>query len=296
MHLLFNTPALPQRLIDNLQAYSWSFAHFFLWRPARVLFDCGESAGMRLDSRVFQAETIALTHTHFDHYQGLRGLLEVRAGIAGGKDKPLRIVYPQSDTMESCLRSAREFCARRRQEHVTFEPLTDGQSVALSGKHRLVAHQVEHIAGQLCLSFCVESPGTRLRPEFAHLNKQEVGQLVREGRREELIEPFTRCEFAYSGDTRMLDPATCPDVDVLLHEATFLRVEDRLEEGAAWHATVAEALECAQQARARQLILFHVSRRYNPQELTDGIQSLLDERNLTIPVLVIRGGFNLPTD
>jgi len=36
----------------NLEGYSGTFAHYMLYKPARVLFDCGEGAGIRLDRHV----------------------------------------------------------------------------------------------------------------------------------------------------------------------------------------------------------------------------------------------------
>jgi ribonuclease BN (tRNA processing enzyme) len=93
MYMLFNADKLPEAISSNLQGYSWSFSHFFLWRAFRLQLDCGEGAAIRLDDHVFRAEVLALSHGHSDHCRGLIGLLEARAGLMGDNDKPLTILY-----------------------------------------------------------------------------------------------------------------------------------------------------------------------------------------------------------
>jgi len=52
MHLLFNADKLPEAIASNLQGYSWSFSHFFLWRALRLQLDCGEGAAKGLHADV----------------------------------------------------------------------------------------------------------------------------------------------------------------------------------------------------------------------------------------------------
>jgi len=62
------------------------------------------------------------------------------------------------------------------------------------------------------------------------------------------------------------------------------------------HSTIEDALRCAAESAVRNLVLFHVSRRYEPEELVTGVRQLIEKTGLGCPVILIRGALNLPTD
>ena len=295
MYMLFNSDKVPEPIEANLQGLSWSFSHFFLWKGFRVLFDCGEQA-MRLDSHVFRIDTIALSHGHFDHVRGLLGVFELRAGLMGANDKPLRVLFPSGSAMaREAIDDVRHYVTRRDWNHVCFHEMADGDSVELQQGRRLEAIQVEHTSEDVCLAFRVVRDRTRLRPEFRHLSKREIEQLARKGGRDGLLESFVENELVYSGDLVRMDPRFCQSTHVLIHEASFLHAGDRdLDKGL--HSTVFEALQCARTATARCLILWHIGRRYELDNLRSTIQSLIEESDYRGPVLVLHGSYQLPTD
>lgn len=67
----------------------------------------------------------------------------------------------------------------------------------------------------------------------------------------------------FSGDTRVSDKLKelARDCDVLVHEATFAK-EDRKLAYDYYHSTTEQAAVTAKEARAKQLILTHISARY----------------------------------
>ncbi|MBN2269773.1 MAG: hypothetical protein JXN61_04110, partial [Sedimentisphaerales bacterium] len=175
MRLLFNADRVAEDIDNNLQALSWSFTHFLLWRGYRLQFDCGEGAGMRLDDHIFRVDTLALSHGHYDHCAGLLGMLHVRNGLMGATDKPLRIVYPaEAAMMQHWISEAQRFVRGRQLDHVTFCPIEDGQSFELRKGHVLEARRVPHLPDEPCLAFRVGRQCTRRRPEYEHLTTQQV--------------------------------------------------------------------------------------------------------------------------
>lgn len=295
MHMLFNTDRVPDKIEANLQGLSWSFSHFFLWRGFGILFDCGEQA-MRLDSHIFRADAVAISHGHFDHVRGLLGVVQARAGLMGANDKPLRVLFPsQSGRVTRAIDEVESFVRGKDWDHITFHGIADGDSVEFPHGRRLEAKRVEHMADDACLAYRIVRDRTRLKPEFRHLSKGEVKRLVGQGERDRLLESFLKNELVYSGDLVRLDHRFCQSTHVLMHEASFLREEDR-DADKGLHSTVEQALRCAADAEARCLILWHVGRRYQTDELREGIQRLIDETGYERPVFVIRGSFRLPTD
>jgi ribonuclease Z len=227
MHYAINRDAMPESIASNLQAFSWSFSHFFMWRAFRLMFDCGEGAAIRLDSHVFRAEVLALSHSHSDHCRGLIGFIEARAGLKGDNDKPLTILYPEgSTTMAQWIDPAMALCERRGIETIQFRPIGDGDSFALRNGRELKAIAVPHQPGDTCLAYRIGRTRRRLKPEFRSLPGNEIAALAKTRSKEELEEDWYECELAYSGDTERLDPDFCTGAHVLIHEASFLNPED----------------------------------------------------------------------
>jgi len=296
MHILFNCETTPEAIESNLQGLSWSFSHFFLWRGFRLQFDCGEAAGMRLDSHVFRTDTVALSHSHFDHCRGLAGLLNVRSGLMGATEKPLKIIYPDdSSDMGMWIDEAQRMARSRRLDHVSFQPIRAGDAVAFRRDRVIEAAEVRHVEGRRCLAYRVGRMRKRLRPEFLDCPPSKLAELAHQGRRDEFEAPCFEVELVYSGDTERLAPDFCRDAQVLIHESTFLHEADA-EPEKGLHATVESALRCAAEARVRHLILFHVSRRYLPRVLIRRVKELISQVGLECPVVLLRGSFNLPTD
>ena len=291
-----NTDQVPDVLAANLQGYSWSFSHFFLWRPQSVLFDCGEGVGIRLDAHVFRVETLAITHAHSDHCRGIEGFLEARAGLRGDKRKPLRIVYPrESSAMGPWIERARAICQSRDLGDVEFVAIMPGQSLPLANDRILKAQEVEHEPGEQCLCYRIGRHRRRIKAEFRHLSAPQIKAYAASGRRAEIEERAFECEFVYSGDARRIPVEFCQDAHVLIHESCFLAAEDSDPEKGI-HANMEEVLRVAREAEVRCLVFFHVSRRYEEAPLLSSARALVQQSGIVCPVMLIRGGYNLPTD
>lgn len=296
MHYIFNAERMPEVIASNLEAFSWSFSHFFLWRAFRILFDCGEGAAIRLDDHVFRAEVLAFSHAHSDHCRGLLGFLEARAGLKGDNEKPLRVLYPGGlGSMPQWIDAAKEFCQQRGVDAVTFQAIEEGCPVPLRNGRVLTATTVSHEPEEHCLAYRIGRTRRCLKQEFRGRQSAEIAKLAEKCSRDELEEEKFECELVYSGDTDHLDREFCQGAHVLIHEASFLFADDADSEKGI-HSNVGEALTCAAESEARALVLFHSSRRYSDHMFTMGVQSLIERTGLNCPVALIRGSYNLPTD
>lgn len=315
----FNCTHVPEWLNSNLQAFSGPFSHFILWRGFRVMFDCGESAGIRLDDHVFRVDVLALTHGHTDHCRGLTGFLESRAFIKGANDKPLKIVYPGGypmmdawiDPVRASLglppdgdaissagigRTPKEQTSRLAAKlAVEFCPVTPGVTLAMRSERELHVTAVEHVKDELCVAYRIGRRRTRLKAEFSGLPPGDIATLKKTLQPGQLQEEYFECELVYSGDCIGLPGGFAREAHALIHEATFLRAEDADSEKGI-HSTVEAALICAVNEKARNLVLFHSSRRYSDSELRQGVEDRIKQVGYGNPVFLIRGSFGLPVD
>ncbi len=298
MHYLFNCDALPAEIADHVQACSFAFSHFFLWRPGNLLLDCGEGTAIRLDTHVFRADVLALSHGHFDHCRGMAGLLQTRAGLPGSARRALRVLYPAgSSSLEPHLAELREMIAGSQGflEPVEFQPLEPGRSVPLRNNLVLDACGVPHIPGEDCFAWRVRRISRCLRDEYRGLSSHTIRELRAERGDEAVLEKRFETLLVYSGDTPRIDPEFARGARLLIHEATFMN-EDGHDHVRGTHATVASALRTARDAGVQNVMLFHMSRRYDGDELCRIVQLWIDRLEVTCPVVAIRGSLNLPTD
>lgn len=82
-----------------------------------------------------------------------------------------------------------------------------------------------------------------------------------------------------------IDPEKIRGAEVLMHDSTFLALDDREDPT---HATMAEAFETAAKAEVGALVLFHVSSRYRRDKAIKQAEKLAREREFEKPVIVVQ--------
>lgn len=261
------------------------------------LFDCGEGTQhqiMRSAVRLSQIQRIFITHMHGDHLFGLPGLLASRS-LQAGSETPVTIYGPVG--LSEYIRKTMELTQARPNYEVIVETVSPGlvcedektQVFCTPVRHRIPAFAYAVVERDQPGRFEVERAkelGIEPGPIYARLKAGEMvaledGRVIdgkaltgptREGRR-----------FVYSGDTgycrSLVELAEA--ADVLVHEATYMEEERHLADRAA-HSTSVIAANVAREARVRQLILTHLSPRYEG-EAGNRIGELLAEAQAIFP-------------
>jgi len=249
----------------------------------RFLVDCGEGTQRQLLKSGLgfkRLHTVLLTHGHLDHILGLAGLISTFARweaidfieIHGG-EWALERVRGLMEVVFGTGEPKYDLDYRA----VQAGPFLDSQDLHVS------AFPVSH-RGPGCFGYLFEE--TPRRPFLVERAKAlgvpcgpERGALVRgesvslpDGRAvapEEVLGPVRAgTRVAYVGDTRNARALEqhVRRVDALVIESTYLAVESDLARRFG-HITAADAAQLARDARVGQLILTHVSRRYNEGEV-----------------------------
>ncbi|WPC79045.1 ribonuclease Z [Bacillus halotolerans] len=245
-------------------------------RQSVWLFDCGEATQHQIlhtSIKPRKIEKIFITHMHGDHVYGLPGLLGSRS-FQGGEDE-LTVYGPKGIKafIETSLAVTKTHLTyplviQEIEEGAVFE---DDQFIvtAVSAIHGVEAFgyrvQEKDVPGSLKAALLKEMnipPG----PVYSKIKKGEIVTLE-DGRTingEDFLEPPKKGRaVVFSGDTRVSDKIKelARDCDVLVHEATFAKDDVKLAFDY-FHSTTEQAAVTAKEAGAKQLILTHISARY----------------------------------
>jgi ribonuclease Z len=247
-----------------------------------LLFECGEGTQrqmMRYGVSFALAE-IFFTHFHADHFLGVIGLIRT-LGLQG-HDKPLRLYGPKG--AKKVLSAAISLGVERVPFPIEIEEVKPGAVIGTTHhaprtEYEIRVFATEHGGGSV--GYAVQEHERRGRfdpdkaraagipegPLWGQLTKGEAIDLP-DGRRltaDGFVGPKRHGRLVViTGDTRpcasVVDAAQ--GADLLIHEATFGDEEkDRAKETG--HSTAKEAAQVALAAKAKRLVLSHVSARYS---------------------------------
>jgi ribonuclease Z len=266
---------------DVLEGYSKAiYSTWFYYGPDRLLFDAGEGVASRLENRAFAIRKICLSHGHLDHISGLPTLLNIRSAGMGEKTKPLEIYYPEGDRYVEGLKAHLDRAMGRLTYDLSWLPIGPGARIPLNSDEDEPTHQHARFLETFetrhgrnrTLGYRVVEHRNRLKPEFTGRPQDEIRALVQAEGRAAITEEFDHRLLAYLGDGVPIDVAPFADADILLHEATFLDAADRENYV---HSTLEEAVKQAVAARARHLVLFHISSRYPRRDMRRAVPKAL---------------------
>ena len=260
-----------------------------------LMFDCGEGTQRQMMRYgvSFALSEIFFTHFHADHYLGLVGLLRTLA--LEGRTDPVRLYGPAG--AKRFLGSLLDVEIERLTFPIEVRELCSGDTLRKK-QYDLEAIQVEH--GPDALGYVLREHVRlgRFNPERAYelgvpkgplwgtLHRGQPvdlpdGRVVGPG---DLVGPSRPGRLVVlSGDTRPCERVVtaAEGADLLVHDGTFGEEEkDRADQTG--HSTALEAAQVAVAARAKRLVLTHLSARYSKDSKT-----LLDEARSVFPETVV---------
>ncbi len=261
-----------------------------------LLFDCGEGTQRQMMRYgvSFAFEDLFFTHTHSDHILGLTGLIRTMA--LQGRTERLRLWAPRGagKTLRQCISLGGE----RTTFPVDITELEAGATLS-RGDYRIETFAVDHgPSTSLGYALVEEERKGRFNPDLARELGIPEGPLWGRIHRGEaitlddgrVIEPSVLVgerrrgrRIVLTGDSRPCQATidAAHDADLLIHEATFAD-EEALRALETGHSTAREAAQVALAAKARRLVLTHISARYslNAKELEREARHVF--RNTTI--------------
>ena len=275
-----------------------------------LLFDCGEGTQRQMMRYGvgFTFGDVFFTHFHADHFLGITGL--VRTLALQGRTEPLGLYGPSG--AERHLGAALRLGVERTPFEIAVHELRAGDRLS-RGEYDIEAVEVRH--GRDALGYAIREHQRlgRFEPEQARALGVPEGPLWGRLHRGETVDweepgdggtavrrsadpaalvgpPRPGRLVVYSGDTRPCETvvAAATEADVLIHEATF-GAEERDRAIETEHSTALEAAQVALAARARRLVLTHLSARYSaiPDVLRDEAREVFRETTVARDGMVI---------
>lgn len=231
------------------------YSQWFLHKPTHCLFDAGEGVATTLGKKVFGIQNIFLTHGHEDHIAGISNLVNIRNIISGEVEKGFTIYYPRNDCWINELFA---YIEKKQSGLIRYplyvQPLEPGDIVEIETTKRptrVMAVEVQHSRGQLCLGYEIQ--------EERKVLDEYTGQSMHK------YHPI----FFYTGDTYKVDHLPDGRTDIAIYESTFLAHDSdkALAIESSRHSTVEQAVDWAASADVKNLILCHISDRYLVEEV-----------------------------
>ena len=266
----------------------------------QLLFDCGEGVQrqmIRAKAGFHKKTKVFLSHLHGDHVLGLPGLLQTMALM--DRTKKVEVYGPEGTV--SFLKCVSETLRFGLTFQVEVHEVRDGGVVCSETDYTVEAAWANHVTPSLAYAFLEKPRPGKFYPEKAMAlgvpkgvlwSKLQHGEsvVVLDGRvvkPEEVTGQMRRGrKIVYSGDTRPFRGFAkfAFGADLVVHEATF---DDALAEKAELdgHSTPSQAGLQAKRAKAKMLVLTHVSARYTDAAL------LLEQAKKVFPNTVVAEDF-----
>jgi ribonuclease Z len=243
----------------------------------QLMFDCGEGVQrqmIRAKVGFHKKMKIFVSHLHGDHVLGLPGLLQTMALM--GRQRKLEVYGPEGvRQFLECLRESLQFGLTFPVEiHEVY-----GAGVICEEKEYTVeAVRSNHVVHGLAYSFVEKPRPGKFYPEKARVLGVPEGELWSKLQHGDEIKlpngqvvssdevtgsPRQGRKIVYTGDTRPFKGFAkfAANADLVIHDSTF---DDALSEKAEvdGHSTPSQAAQEAKNAKAKRLVLTHISARY----------------------------------
>lgn len=243
----------------------------------QLMFDCGEGVQRQMliaGASLNRTTRVFVTHMHGDHVMGLPGLLQTMSLL--GREKKLEVYGPAK--IKDFLRGIRETVQFVLTFPIEIHEIERPGIICEEDEYTVQAVRSKHVIPSFAYAYVEKPRAGRFYPEKAKAlglpesplwSKLQRGQRVKlpNGRfikPEEVMGPSRQGrKIVYTGDTRPFKRLEkfAANADLLIHDSTL---GDELAERAEkyGHSTVDQAAESAKKAKVKQLILTHISQRY----------------------------------
>ncbi len=280
-------------MIDKLTIVGYSTALYSTWiniQELDLLFDAGDGLCAGLMQKTGKIKHVFISHADRDHLSGLLQFVQLNSR----NNLPV-IHYPKDSGSFPALR---DFMAKF-DPHATgslWKPIHDKECIPFKSGYEIMAIRNNHIPVapgiDKSLSFKLHATKKKLKPEFKHLNNEEIKHIVQEKGRDVLTTQVKTNVLSYSGDTPVEDYQRWDQSNILIHEATFINEENVKINDAAYgkHSTLQQVMEMVAEITVEKVILTHFSTRYSKLQIKEAILEQIKAYNIKVPIYVIYPG------
>ncbi|MBI2543048.1 MAG: ribonuclease Z [Candidatus Aenigmarchaeota archaeon] len=255
---------------------------YYTDKKETFLFDCGEGTQKQLmmsDVSFMDIDNIFITHWHADHFAGLIPLIQTMS--MEKRKKELTIFGPEAERFVEDIIDLGYFGLRFpvNAVNVPFEG-SEITKIFEGEESEILSIPTLHTVPSVAYCFKekdrwgidldrLKSLGLKRGSWLNKVKKHgEGGYKGQKVKIEDIADKKEGLKAIYTGDTKPCDNVVklSQDADLLIHDGTFLELD---ESGGKYHADVVEAAKSAKKANVKQLILTHISRRYQKDDIKE---------------------------
>ncbi|MBI2546975.1 MAG: ribonuclease Z [Candidatus Aenigmarchaeota archaeon] len=247
-----------------------------------LLFDCGEGTQKQLmmsGISFMDVDNIFISHWHADHFAGLIPLIQTMN--MEKRKKELTIYGPEAERFVADIIDLGYFGLRFPINAVNV-PFEGDEITKIMDSEEFEVLSIPTLHTVPSVAYCFKEKdrwgidldkmkdlGLKRGSWLEKLKKQ--GEAEYRGKKIKLSDIANRkdgLKVVYTGDTKPCETVVkiSKDSDMLIHDGTFLELD---ESQGKYHADVAEAAKIAKKADVKELILTHLSRRYNRDDVKE---------------------------
>lgn len=248
----------------------------------QLMFDCGEGVQrqiMKAKTGFHKITKIFVSHMHGDHVLGLPGLLQTMALL--NRERELQVYGPPG--IKRFIEAIQETVQFVLTFPVEVHEITETGVVCEEEEYLVKAVQANHVIPSLAYALVEKPRPGRFYPERAKALGVPEGPLwskLQHGHK--VILPNGRVlepervvgpprigrKIVYTGDTRPFKELVefAADADLLIHDSTLAdELAEKADEDG--HSTPSQGAGNAKKAKVKQLVLTHISARYDDSSL-----------------------------
>jgi ribonuclease Z len=253
---------------------------YFYYKKDTLLFDCGEGTQkqlMKAGISFMDISKIFITHWHADHFAGLIPLIQTMN--LEKRRTELTIFGPEASRFVQGILNLGYFGVRFpvKAVDVPFEG-KEITRVYETNVYEILSVPVLHTVPSVAFAFKEKDVWRIDEKKLKELGLRrgkwlkklkENGEATYNGKKVRIEEVATLqkgLKVVYSGDTKPCENLIelAKDADLLIHDATFLEEDEDTQK---YHSSVKDAAKIAKKANVKKLILTHISRRYQKEDV-----------------------------
>jgi ribonuclease Z len=239
------------------------------------LFDCGEGTQREMlkdGLNIAKIDAIFISHMHADHFIGVGGLIRTLALTQSNGG--IKIFTPQPNTLKNFISFAQanfNIEIKKVESGLVFEE-KDFEIHAFKLNHVIPTYGFIFKEKDKIKFDKQKVKKLKIKGEMFKelLEKKRINVGGKEIKLSEVSYVKKGRKIAYVADTAFSKEIVkfVKDADLLIHEATYSKNEEELAKERK-HSTAEQAAKIAKMAKAKKLVLFHISNRYKQPEILE---------------------------
>jgi ribonuclease Z len=278
-------------MLYTISGYSTAlFSTWYFIDELSLLFDCGDGCTAALLQKSRKVKHVFISHADRDHLTGLLQFSQLNNRI----DYP-KVFYPFNSRSFPALQNFSSSFDPHIEKGV-WQGIQHGEETRIGKDLVVTAIRNSHVPAVVdehrSLGYLVERTKRKLKEEYLGLTGSAIADLRKSKPEDEVTYEVREKLLAYSGDTPVENLSYWNNVDILIHEATFLKAADLISENPRdnKHSSLEDVMAMASQLNINHLILGHFSSRYNDSEIMMAIKDLAARYSLQCAIYAVLPG------